>query len=55
MTHECHPRRHDNGQYRCMDGECRKRFIPIEDAYKHVDWDAWIEVITQEDVEDEPS
>lgn len=48
LTHECRPRLHDNGEYRCMDGECREPFIKTKDAWKHVE----VEVIENEDVID---
>lgn len=44
MTHECYPRLNDNGEYRCMSGECRKRFIPMDDIAE------WAEEVEQEDV-----
>lgn len=44
MIHECYPRLQDNGEYQCMRGECRKRFIPLDDI------EEWAEEVEHLDV-----
>lgn len=50
MNHEHYPRLCDDEKYRCL--SCGKEFVPIKEAWKHVDWKTMAEQAVEAPQED---